>query len=491
MLYRMYAKMTQRFSNLNSYTVFGILFLVTLFIRLPFFFRDYVDRDESTFILMGQSWVDGYLPYMQLWDLKPPLTFAFFAAIIGLFGKSFIAIRFFGALLVVLTSFFTYKISKELVVKKVSLYVGLVCVVFLSLFGSLQGVMSEHICMAFFMPAMYILIVKDKWYWFLVSGFFMGVVVMVKLNMAYPVLLLGVFLTYKKYLDKNRLVAPLVFGVGILLAVAATILPYYLNGAFIVWWESVILAPLEYASVRRSAIFKLMPYFVGVGLFLVITWRKKYLDYTKPTVVFLTVSILGVLFSFYKGGRINGHYLIQLYPMLLILVGLVVYKAAVYYKPKMPRALLLILLLIPMESYLEYKNIIANKINRGTYFNGEGFTVPAYILANKLDTKNILFMEYHIGYWNLNKLPPTKAATHPSNIFRDELFKFHKNPRENTLSELRYILEELAPKIVILRNGKPMFVKNQEEASTYINTYFTNHYKTIAIIENARILQRL
>ena len=44
------------------------LFLSALFIRLPFFTRDYIDRDESTFILMGQSVADGHLPYVHLWD---------------------------------------------------------------------------------------------------------------------------------------------------------------------------------------------------------------------------------------------------------------------------------------------------------------------------------------------------------------------------------------------------------------------------------------
>ncbi|MFV1448861.1 hypothetical protein VBZ51_06925 [Maribacter sp. HS] len=65
------------FSQMKDTTVFLLLSLITLFIRFPFFFRDYVDRDESTFILLGQSWVDGFLPYTHLWDLKPPLTFAF------------------------------------------------------------------------------------------------------------------------------------------------------------------------------------------------------------------------------------------------------------------------------------------------------------------------------------------------------------------------------------------------------------------------------
>ncbi len=64
-------------NRLKGRSVFLVLFAISFQIRLPFFFRDYVDRDESTFILMGQSWVDGHLPYTQLWDLKPPLVFLF------------------------------------------------------------------------------------------------------------------------------------------------------------------------------------------------------------------------------------------------------------------------------------------------------------------------------------------------------------------------------------------------------------------------------
>ena len=86
------------FSQMKNTSVFLIFSIITFFIRFPFFFRDYVDRDESTFILLGQSWANGFLPYTQLWDLKPPLTFAFFASIISVFGKSFIAIRFAGVL---------------------------------------------------------------------------------------------------------------------------------------------------------------------------------------------------------------------------------------------------------------------------------------------------------------------------------------------------------------------------------------------------------
>lgn len=146
-----------KFKDLNDKKVITTLSLACLFIRFPFFFRDYIDRDESTFILMGQSWVDGFLPYLQLWDLKPPLTFAFFAAIISIFGKSFMALRIAGTILVIVSAFFTYKISAQVTSKKVALGAALGTIVLLSLFGSLQGVMSEHLSMAFLcLPFIYL-----------------------------------------------------------------------------------------------------------------------------------------------------------------------------------------------------------------------------------------------------------------------------------------------------------------------------------------------
>ena len=115
------------YRKMKNWTVFSILTIVSILIRLPFFFRDYIDRDESTFILMGQSWVDGHLPYTELWDLKPPITFLFFAGIIQIFGKSFVAIRVIGALVVAGTAFFSYKIGEAVHSRKVGFWAGISC----------------------------------------------------------------------------------------------------------------------------------------------------------------------------------------------------------------------------------------------------------------------------------------------------------------------------------------------------------------------------
>lgn len=484
----------RNYSDLTGRTVFLLIFGVSFFLRLPFFFRDYIDRDESTFILMGQSWLEGNLPYTELWDLKPPITFLVFASIIYVFGKSFVAIRLIGALLVALTAFYTYKIGEEVHSKKIGFWASIVTVVLLSLFGSLQGVMSEHICMAFFMPGLYLLIKHKKPHWILFSGLLMGMAVMTKLNIAYAILFLGIFMLYehlKNHKWSQGIANAALYGFGILFIIALTILPYYLMGNAELWYKSVIQAPLEYIVARRYSFFELAPIYVVLTAFFILAWKKKLLEFKKVPVQFLIVAILGVLFAFYKGGRVNGHYLIQLHPILLILVAIVISKIESLKRIKWRPYFLFLILLIPMESYLEYVNIVTNKIERGTFFNGEGISVPKYIQENDLETENILFLGYHIGYWFLDVKPPSKSATHPSNICREELFPFYGNPRKTSMEELRYIMEKIKPKTVVVRKGRRVFDKKQIEENEYIYAYFLEHYQVLATVEKAEILQRL
>ncbi len=477
-------------SKTSNRIMFMVLFIVAFFIRFPFFFRDYIDRDESTFILIGQSWVDGFLPYTELWDIKPPLTFLFFAGIISVFGKSVFAIRLAGTLLVTTTAFYTYKIGQSISTKKIAFWSALACVALQSMFGSIQGVMSEHICMAFLVPAVYIIISKKEWYWLGFAGLLMGISIMIKLNMAYTILFIGLYLIYyfirrKKYVVGVAGVTA--YGVGILLVIALTWLPYYTTGLQELWWKSVVIAPLDYAGARRYSIFKLMPIFLVLAAFFLFAWKKKHLDYKNVSIQILGISILGVLYSFIKGGRINSHYLIQLYPLLVVLVGIVLGRISQLKKIKLRWGYLALLLLLPVESYLEYYNIVKHKMERGSFYNGEGITVPQYLMENNMPTKNILFLGYHIGYWNLGENPPTKAATHPSNICKSEMFAAYDNPRTSGIEEITYIMEEMQPQTVVIRENKSIFDKEFIKENDYIKTYLSDHYTLKTTIDKAEI----
>ncbi len=469
------------------------MLLISLFIRFPFFFRDYVDRDESTFIIMGQSWVDGFLPYTQLWDLKPPVTFLFFALIIKVFGKSFIAIRAFGALLVALTSLFTYGLALKLTTKKVAFWIGIFCVFLQSLFGSLQGVMSEHICTFFFVTGTYLLFAKEKKYWFLLIGALFGLSVMSKLNMVYPLTSLGLFLLFDGYLQKDlksTIVKLVLLTFGFLFVVVLTALPYFLQNQLDVWWTSVFKAPLAYSEYQLNSRLRVLPMVIFFAALLAVAFGTRLIDRKSKQLQMLSIIVIGVLLSFIQAGRANGHYLIQVYPFILIPLGMAVSQLPLRKKHYHPW-ILIALLLIPMEAYLEYANIVSNKVEKGSFFNGEGIDVPKYISENKLETENIFFTEYHIGYWVLGVEPPTKVATHPSNITRDALFPYMENPRATGMDELKYIMEVVQPKTLIARKGKKIFDKKLLEYNDYIDQYLEEHYELKATIDRGLIYQRL
>ena len=136
-------------------------------------------------------------------------------------------------------------------------------------------------------------------------------------------------------------------------------------------------------------------------------------------------------------------------------------------------------------------NIVSNKIKKGSFYNGEGIEVPRYIQDHNLETNTIFFTEYHIGYWVLGETPPTKAATHPSNITRDELFSDLGNPRKTGIEELKYIMEVIQPKTLVARNGKKIFDKKLVDYNSYIDTYLEKHYKLEATVGRGLIYQRL
>ncbi len=473
--------------------VFLFLSLISVLIRFPFFFRDYIDRDESTFILMGQAWTDGFLPYTFLWDVKPPLTFLYFAISIFVFGKSVFMIRLVGALVVALTAYFTYTITRKFSTDRAAIFTGVACVMLQSLFGSIQGVMSEHLLMATYMGALYLLLTNWKVKTLLWAGILLGISLMVKISIAFPIILLGLYLLYafnKEYGPEKMIVRILCLSISALAVVLLTILPYYITDQPYVWWESVVLAPLAYTEAGRTPILKILILCLPVVLFIIWAYKKDRLGMDKGKTILVVLSVIGLLLSFLKGGRINSHYLIQLYPPLLVLVGIAIAPEFKKLNKRVIQWMMVIGLLIPAESYLEYWSIANYRLERGTFFNGEGFSVPRYIREEQLDPEGILFLEYHIGYWFLDQYPPAKTATHPSNICKAEMFPYYNPERETAIEELQYIMEEVRPALVITRTKRSVFDKLLVEENVYIDSILKTDYSLRQQVDYADIYQR-
>lgn len=482
-----------KLTKAREWVVFLVYTGIAILIRFPFFFRDYIDRDESTFILMGQSIVDGHLPYIELWDLKPPIVFYVFALIIYVFGKSIIMIRLTGAILVGAAAFLVYKISKTGSTKTISWIVGAFGVYLASLFGSLQGLMSEHVSALFMLLGLYYLIRSHNGISVLLASIAMGLSLMTKINIGYGLVLVMAYylLQFRNAHNKlSHLIMMFVFGGGILTVVLLTCLPFAITGKEIIWWDAVFRAPLAYAEATQGSYLAVLPIgllFLGLIIFF---WKVGALNLKDHKVVLVVLLLLGLLFSFVRSGKINGHYLIQVYPLILILISVIWAHYQRIITPSLTLIFLIILLVAPFESYKEYSAIAQHRSLQGKLYNGEGFSVPQYIEETGLNTNNILFLEYHIAYWFLNKKPPTKAATHPSNICREELFPYY-NDRRSNIEEITYIMERIRPQLVIIRKGKRVFSKTKVEENEMIDTYLELYYRKEAEVGNALILKRL
>ena len=129
----------------SDIAVIAALCLWALILRLPFFFPDSIDWDESTLIIMGQGIRDGLLPYDRIWDSKPPLAYAAYAGAIELLGSSVVALRFAGYLCVVLTSYLVYRAPELIAQDKLSAFVAaLVAAAMMSVLA--PALMTELLC---------------------------------------------------------------------------------------------------------------------------------------------------------------------------------------------------------------------------------------------------------------------------------------------------------------------------------------------------------
>lgn len=455
------------------------LFCTTLFIRLPFFFRDYTDTDESTFILMGQSIADGHLPYVHLWDLKPPLLFYIYGAIEAIVPHSFIAIRFFGVLVVFFSAFFLLKIAKKADLQN-GFLIALLYIIFSSELGNLQGLMSEHLAVFFLLPGLLCLQKKEAGFYFL-AGVLFGCSFLCKINYAYAVaaLLISLLLFNRNKSSFSHVIqSNLLIGFGIALPFLLIALPFYIEKKSDVFINSVFLAPIEYGNAQQYSFIEKLErtwWVILAALLLSMPAIKKITAKNKELTISSIAVLSGTIYTFFSSGIVNGHYLIQIFPfVLLLLVGSVIQKK---WHVRF-RWLVLFVILISVESLVEYYRLFKSYSNNSTFYYRTSFQIVNELKKKQLDKKKIFFIDYHIGYWLLHQNPLTKSTTHPTNLGRPFLFKYFDD-YNTPLQELKYLMEEVRPDVVVSHEVQFGFFLPDGEENIYFRTVIGKDFKLI------------
>ena len=456
------------------------LFCTAFFIRFPFFFRDYIDRDESTFILIGKSITDGHLPYDHMWDLKPPLLFYFFAFIQYIFPDSLIAIRFFGVLIVFTSAVVLMEIVRTIGAKN-PFAIGLSYIILSSLFGSLQGIMSEHLAVLFFLPALLFFLKKKSLLNLFLSGFLFGCALLCKLNYAYAVAALAVYYFISDYRSTGPLVLVkniIIISIGVILPTVIIAIPYIMQDKLKLYIDSVFMATLEYGHTTKVTAFhklKVTAWIIILGSIIsAVAWKRSSYD-QKKTVGLFIILFAATVFTFYSSGTLNGHYLVQVYPFIAIMV--LGFSTRREFKPGYLKYAILILPLC-VESYIEYYRVITNYSETSTWIHGKAITSINELRKRGLENKKIFFADHHIAYWFLHQYPLTRSVTHPSSLSRPAFFKHFGNTR-SSLEETKYIMEQLNPDVIVSRRESLSFFLETDPENIYFMDRMKKYYELV------------
>lgn len=308
---------------------------------------DVIDWDESTFILMGADVARGNLPYVEMFDIKPPMMFLLLGGVIALFGKSLVAIRLFGDLCLLAACAGTFTLARSRVG---STPAGLASLMVLAMASDDYGLHTgtELPASAALVWALALVVLKPRSLLAAAgAGLLVSLAILTRSNLAPVVLVFGLWYLLAPLVAGwgVRRTAVLVYGAAGLVPVAIILAVYAAAGQIDVLRVSVIDVSIAYATDQMSMIDALRAH---IDQYIVATSMRPwiYIPFTALAAVggalaareqwaawqsrsaavpaeALTLATVGaVLFSVLAGGAAYTHYWLQLLPLLGLLVAI-------------------------------------------------------------------------------------------------------------------------------------------------------------------------
>ncbi len=465
---------------------------ISVLVRFPYYFVDVINWDESTFILMGQSLLDGHLPYTELWDLKPPLAFTTYAFLIMLLGKNILGIRIAGTICVFLTAWLVYLVGRYIGSNSAGIFAGILTIVTVTAIDSGQATMTEHVACVPLLGALAWLVTRKMTPGALfLGGLLLTGATLVRLNLAYVVLGVGIWLVYSAFKYQTvELAGIAAYCLGSFSLIFLTYCPYLIKGDSLIWFNSVVLAPLSYANsaghtgmgTEKKLLFACLIF--GI---LNLLWQRT-LSKQQREFGLLQVFLLSTVISIIQGGELYEHYCIQIFPLLFLTFALFWARL-----PKISRLLLVTLVAFGLISifkpiYTQYQ-VIGDRFKEVKPLNhGVAYEIVDYLQQHNSARKPIYMMQDQIVYWLMDLKPPSKVVTHPSNLSRDYLFKYIEGAAGSTEAELSKILAK-KPEFIIKGGENSPYIEDHPAANLLLKQVLTTQYKLAKKIADREIYQ--
>ncbi len=304
-----------------------VLFLAPLF-NAPF------DRDQGLYGVIARGWLQGSVPYRDLWDNKGPLLFLWYMAAFRLLGESVVAPRLLAAIGTAAAVPFVWDSARLLLGSRKGVFAALLFgIAFANPF--LQANANAEILMLCPLAAGFWAFTKGgrggNQLWFVLAGFLTALAGLTKQAAAGPLVgyllwLAVLAVRYSPERARHLRSAALLVG-GTLLGLAPFVVYFAVNGALYDFWYATVQFNFLFSG-QNPLILKIippllldpLPLFGGLLLWLLAVvggvqlWRRR--DRNAGLIlVFAVFSELAVQ----SMGKVSAHYNVGLLPAAAIL----------------------------------------------------------------------------------------------------------------------------------------------------------------------------
>jgi len=418
--------------------------LAAIALRFFSFFPSVIDHDESTYLLIGRGLTEGKTLYTDLIDTKPAGIFLVYAGLETLWPGSVFLKRFFAALIVGLTAFLVFKLSKKITGENRPAFAAGIIYLFYTSTWSYHGLSpNTELYFNLFSAGGILLLLKRNRLETIFAGLLFGIGFMFKYVVLfdYTVLLLFFFVTdlmNRKGAFKLSLLIPyFLSGLAFLLPFGLANLYFLLSGDFESFSLVTYEIPFKYGgnpSLLRylKMIFDLIGRFLPISFFLFWVVISKHGILQKSIKYFFTVWVAAVCMAMFVQGQEFSHYTIHLMLPLSILAGLFFHPGFFPEKwvgaitsGKTGRVVLGILILVTQAASFR-SNIYEPDYPRDV----------AEFMGGQLNEGDFVFVTNyeHVVYYLLGQDSPTKYV-HSTMLFTD-LHKVFGIDNQKTIDEI-------------------------------------------------------
>ena len=329
---------------LNGNTFWVLVFVLTVGVtQIGSLEREVIDWDESVFVLIAANVLDGHLPYVELFDNKPPMIFFMLAGVMAVFGESLLVVRLFGDVCILASCVAVFAIARRWT-DPISAGLGTLTVIAVSSAYSFgQHTSSELPATALLMAALWLLLARRDRLWAVAcAGLLVSLATLTRSNLGVAAVALAVWLLVahvRPSCGAHRWALAAFVGAGAI-PPGLLVLVYWAADALFELRVSIIDTPLAYAGNQLSVLealaehtndwwrlaTQLDPYLIGTYTVLTaggLMWvsvralRERVCGGARSGASdgLLWITFAAVLLSIMMGGAAYSHYFLHLFPL--------------------------------------------------------------------------------------------------------------------------------------------------------------------------------